>query len=64
MHPSLQYELMQARQRDLMRSAAEQRLAKQARAVQVKTARRARGDDLAVAPRRRVLQLVWRLLPS
>jgi hypothetical protein len=59
MHPAIQYELMQARQHDLMRSAARQRLAAQAQA-----ARRARDSGAAVAPRRRVLRLVWRLLPA
>jgi hypothetical protein len=59
MHPAFQYELMQARQHDLLRSAAQQRLAAQAR-----TARRERRDHTAAAPRRRVLHLVWRLLPS
>jgi hypothetical protein len=59
MHPALQYELMQARQHDLLRSAARQRLAAQAQA-----ARRARDNGVAVAPRRRVLRLVWRLLPA
>ncbi len=64
MHPALQHDLMQARQHDLLRSAAQQRLAAQTRAAQVKTARLARRDDAAGGPRRRVLQLVWRLLPS
>jgi hypothetical protein len=59
MHPALQYELMQARQHDQLRSAARQRLAAQARA-----ASRTRGDGAAVAPRHRVLRLVWRLLPA
>lgn len=64
MHPALQYDLMQARQHDLLRSAAQQRLAMQTRAAQVKTARLARRDDTAGGTRRRVLQLIWRLLPS
>jgi len=59
MHPALQYDMMQARQHDLLRSAARQRAAAQAR-----TARLPRRDRTAVAPRRRVLRLVWRLLPS
>jgi hypothetical protein len=59
MHPAIQQELMQARQQDQLRSAARQRLAAQAQA-----ARRARGNGAAVAPRRRVLRLVRRLLPA
>jgi hypothetical protein len=60
MHPALKYELIQARQHDLMRSAAGQRLAAQAQA-----ARRSSDNGPAVAaPRRRVLRLVWRLLPA
>jgi hypothetical protein len=59
MHPALHYHLMQARQRDLLQSAARQRLAAQA-----KTARRTRRNDTAAAPRRRVLRLVSRLLPA
>lgn len=59
MHPALQYDLMQARQHDLLQSAARQRLAGQAR-----TARRPWRDRAAAAPRRRALHLVSRLLPS
>jgi hypothetical protein len=59
MHPALQYELTQARQHDQLRSAARQALAAQARA-----ARRTRDSGAAVAPRRRALRLVWRLLPA
>lgn len=59
MHPALEYDLMQARQHDTMRSAAQQRLAAQARA-----ARLARRDQTAAAPRRRMLRRVWRLLPA
>jgi len=58
MHPALQYDMMQARQHDLQRSATRQRAAAQA-----KTARLPRRDRTA-APRRRMLPLVWRLLPS
>jgi hypothetical protein len=58
MHPSVQYDLMQARQQDLQRSAAQQRVAAQAKA-----ARRPRPDRKADAPRRRLPRLVWRLLP-
>jgi hypothetical protein len=61
MHPAIQYELMQARHHDLMRSAARDRLAAQAKAARVQAARR---DNGTVAPRRRVLRLVWRLLPA
>ncbi len=57
MHPALQYDLMQARQHDLLPSAAQQRLAAQAR-----TTRLARRDHTAAAPRRRVLRPAWRLL--
>jgi hypothetical protein len=59
MHPVLEHDLMQARQHDTMRSAARQRLAAQAA-----TARLARRDQAAAAPRRRVLRRVWRLLPA
>jgi len=51
--------MMQARQHDLLRSAARQRAAAQAR-----TARLPRRDRTAAASPRRVLHLVWRLLPS
>jgi hypothetical protein len=57
MRSSPQYDLMQARHRDLMRSAEQQRLAAHARA-----ARRARRDDVAARPGRRVRRLAWRLL--
>ena len=59
MHPSVQYDMMQARQHDLRQSAARQRLAAEAR-----TTRLPRRDHTPAAPRRRVLHLVWRLLPS
>ena len=59
MHPALHYDLMQARQHDLLRSAAQKRAAAQARA-----ARLPRRDRTAAAPRRRVPRLAWRLLPS
>jgi hypothetical protein len=58
MHPSVQYDLMQARQQDLLRSAAQQRVAAQAKA-----GRRPCRDRKADAPRRRLPRLVWRLLP-
>ena len=54
MHSAFHYDLMQARHRDLMRSAEQQRLA-----AHVKAARR---DDAAVRPGRRVRRLAWRLL--
>ena len=54
MHSAFHYDLVQARHRDLMRSAEQQRLA-----AHVKTARR---DDAAVRPGRRVRRLAWRLL--
>ena len=59
MHRALHYDLMQARQHDLLRSAAQGRAAAQAR-----TAGLLRRDCTAAAPRRRVLRLAWRLLPS
>ena len=59
MHPALQYDMTQAIHRDMLRSAARQRVAAQARA-----ARQPRRDRTAAAPRRHVLHLVWRLLPS
>jgi hypothetical protein len=64
MHPALQYDLMQARQHDLLRSAAQRRLAGQARARHIKTARLTRRDHVAVAPWRRVRQLASHLLAS
>lgn len=64
MHPAIHYDVMQARRHDLMRSAAQHRLAAQAKAAKAQAARRTRGDDVMAAPRRRVLQLIWRLLPA
>jgi hypothetical protein len=77
MHPALQHDLMQARQRDLLRSAAQQRLAAQARqrdllrsaaqqrlAAQARAARLPRRGRKAAAPRWRLPRLAWRLLPS
>lgn len=59
MHPTLQHDLMQARQQDKLRSAARKRLAARAR-----PARQTRADGAAVEPPRgRVRRLVWRLLP-
>jgi hypothetical protein len=57
MQSAFHYDLMQARHRELMRSAEQQRLA-----AHVKAARRARRDDVAVRPGRRVRRLAWRLL--
>ena len=57
MQSALHYDMMQARHRDLMRSAEQQRLAAHAKA-----ARRARRDDVAAQPVRRVRRLAWRLL--
>jgi hypothetical protein len=56
MHPVFQYKLMQAKQHDARRSAAQQRLAAQARA--------ARRDHASPVPPRRMRRLVWRLLPA
>lgn len=64
MHPAIHYDVMQARQDDLMRSAARHRLAAQAKAAKAQTACRTRGDDVAAAPERRVRRLIWRLLPA
>jgi hypothetical protein len=64
MHPAIHYDVMQARHRDLMRSAAQHRLAGQAKAAKAQAARRTRPDDVIAAPRRRVLQFIWRLLPA
>ena len=64
MHPAFHTDMAHARQHDLMRSAAQQRLAAQVKAAHVQEARRARQADAAAAPRRRVLQLIWRLLPA
>jgi hypothetical protein len=59
MHPALQYNMMQVKRQDLMQSAARQRLAAEAR-----TGGSPRRDHSTAAPRRRMLHLVWRLLPS
>jgi hypothetical protein len=61
MNPAIQYELMQAKQHDIARSAARRHVVAEARA-----ARQPRRDRTATAtaPRRRALHLVWRLLPS
>ena len=64
MHPALHHDLAHARQHDLMRSAAQRRLAAEVKAANVLEARRARPADAAAAPRRRLRQLVWRLLPA
>ena len=61
MNSALHYELMKARHHDLMKSAAQDRLAAQAKAARVHAA--ARRTNGTVAPRRRVLQRMWRLLP-
>jgi hypothetical protein len=64
MHPAFHNDLVHARQHDLMRSAAQQRLAAQVKAAHVQEARRARPAGTTAAPKRRVLRLVWRLLPA
>ena len=64
MHPAIHYHVMQARHHDLMRSAAQHRLAAQAKAAKAQTAQRTRRDDAVAAPRRCVLQRIWRLLPA
>ena len=64
MHPAIHYDVMQARHHDLMNSAAQHRLAAQAKAAKAQTARRARRDDVVAAPGRRVLQRIRRLLPA
>ncbi len=63
MHSAAHCDLMQARHHDLMRSAAQQRLAAQVKASKPHTARRAHRDDAATAPGR-ALRLIWRLLPA
>jgi len=64
MHPAVNYDMMQARRHDLMRSAAQYRLAAQAKAAKARTARRAPRDDVVAAPGRHVLQRIRRLLPT
>jgi hypothetical protein len=59
MHPTLERQVMKARQYDKMPSAAEQRMAAQARKVRL-----ARRVQTAAEPRRRVRRLVWRVLPG
>jgi hypothetical protein len=59
MHPTVQYNLMQARHHDMMQAAAQKRLAAQAGA-----ARRAHRDSAEAPPRRRMLRLVWRPRPA
>jgi hypothetical protein len=61
MNSALHYEMMKARHHDMMKSAAQDRLAAQAKAGRVQAARRHNGTG---APRRRVLQLMWRLRPA
>jgi hypothetical protein len=63
MHPAIHRYVMQARRHDLMRSAAQDRLATHAKAAKAQTTHRARGDGVVAAPGRRVLQRIWRLLP-
>jgi len=48
----------------LMQPAAQQRPAAQAKTAEVHAARRTRRDDGVIAPRRRLLQLASRLLPT
>ena len=64
MRPTFHDDLMQARQHDMLRSAAQQRLAAQVKAVHVQAARAAREADAPAAPRRGVLWLVRRLRPA
>jgi len=64
MHPAIHCDAMQARRHDLMRSAAQDRLAAQVKAAKAQTARRARREDTVAALGRRVLQRMWRLLPA
>jgi hypothetical protein len=64
MHPAIHYHVRQARHHDLMRSAAQHRLAAHVKAAKAQTARRTRREDTLAAPRRRVLQRIWRLLPA
>jgi hypothetical protein len=59
MNPSLQYDLMQTGQRDRVRAVNQRRLAAQAG-----TARKPRRHGAAAAPQRRMLRVVWRLLPG
>jgi hypothetical protein len=54
MQSALHYDMMQARHRDLMRSAEQRRLVAHAKA--------ARRDDVTARPVRRVRRLAWRLL--
>ena len=63
MRPGIHYDATQARNHDLMGSAAQDRLAAQAKAAKAQTARRARRDDVVAARGRRVLRRIWRLLP-
>jgi len=64
MHPAIHYDVIQARRHDLMRSAAQDRLAAQVKAAKAQTAPRTRRGDTVAAPGRRVLQRIWRLLPA
>ena len=64
MRPGIHYYATQARHRDLMGSAAQDRLAAHVKAAKAQTARRTRREDTLAAPRRRVLQRIWRLLPA
>jgi hypothetical protein len=62
MRPGIHYDATQARHHDLMGSAAQHRLAAQAKAAKARTARRARRDGVVAAPGRG-LRRRWRLLP-
>ena len=64
MHPAINCDATQARRHDLMRSAAQDRLAAQVKAATAQTARQARREGTVAAPGRRVLQRIWRLLPA
>ena len=62
MHPAIHCDAMLARRRDLIRSAAQHRLAAQVKAARAQ--QRTRREDTVAAPGRRVLLRIWRLLPA
>ena len=64
MHPAIHCYVTRARRHDLLRSAAQDRLAAQVKAAKAQTARRTPGEDTVAAPGWRVLQRIWRLLPA
>jgi hypothetical protein len=62
MYPALNYEMMQARHHDMMRSAAQHRRAAEAKGAKARTPRAAAGSTRPA--RWGMLQRIWHLLPA